>query len=237
VTTERYADGRYRDRNPTWHLEDSPWKAQHVLAMMRRHRVEPRSVCEIGCGAGEILRRLHDALPEETIFIGYEPSPQAYALARTRETARLRFSNGDVLRDEPRAFDLVLLIDVIEHLEDYFPLLRFARDRAGHTILHIPLDLSVQSVLRRGRLLKERDDVGHLHYFTRDVALRILSEAGLDPLEWCYTASAVQGPARSWKSSLARWPRRLLFALAPDLACRLLGGYSLLVLAAPRGDH
>jgi hypothetical protein len=28
-----------------------------------------------------------------------------------------------------------------------------------------------------------------------------------------------------------RWPRRLLYALSPDFAVRVVGGYSLLVLA------
>lgn len=54
-------------------------------------------------------------------------------------------------------------------------------------ILHIPLDLSVQTVLRKNGLVKRRDLYAHLHYFTKDIALRTLDELGYDVLDYFYT--------------------------------------------------
>src|SRR4051812_7694396 len=86
-----YEHGEYLEKNPSWHVEDSPWKAKQVLKMFGRNTLAPKSVCEVGCGAGEILNQLHGQLPPDVQFVGYEISPQAYAIAKHREKDRLSF--------------------------------------------------------------------------------------------------------------------------------------------------
>ena len=54
-----YENGRYFDKNPAWHTEDSPWKARQILSCLNRNHIRPKSVCEVGCGAGEVLSQLH----------------------------------------------------------------------------------------------------------------------------------------------------------------------------------
>ncbi len=81
----RYVGGEYLGHNPTWHVEDSAWKAEQILAALKRNGLHPATVCEVGCGAGEILSQLHARLPSHVVFTGYEISPQAHALALTRE--------------------------------------------------------------------------------------------------------------------------------------------------------
>jgi SAM-dependent methyltransferase len=104
-----YTSGEYLARNPTWHAEDSAWKASQVLGMLNRHGLRPRTVCEIGCGAGAVLRELHDRMDHQPSFVGYEVSPQAFKLAVSRSSERLTFRLGDVLKDDDR-FDLTLLM-------------------------------------------------------------------------------------------------------------------------------
>ena len=56
-----YTDGTYLEQNPNWHQGDSAWKAGHIQALLERNGItEPKSICEVGCGAGEILRVLSD---------------------------------------------------------------------------------------------------------------------------------------------------------------------------------
>jgi cyclopropane fatty-acyl-phospholipid synthase-like methyltransferase len=85
---------------------------------------KPHTVCEVGCGAGEILRQLMDP---GVRFVGYEISPQVHDLSRPRATDRLTFRLGDSLSDGGRpdaALDLVPAMDVVERVEDYFGFLR-----------------------------------------------------------------------------------------------------------------
>ena len=225
-----YKTGEYVERNPTYHVEDSAWKAGQVLRMIERHELRPKSVCEVGCGAGEILKQLQEILPAGTQFFGYEISPQAFALCETRANERLQFFCEDLLAGESKTFDLLLCLDVFEHVEDYFGFLRGLRDKASHKVFHIPLDLSVQWVWRRSPIMRGREQAGHLHYFTKETALATLQDAGYEVLDWFYTPGAIANP-RSVKAKLASWPRRLLSVLSEDLVVRVLGGYSLLVLA------
>ena len=123
------------------------------------------------------------------------------------------------------------MLDVLEHLEDYFTLLRGIKDRAEYKIFHIPLDLSVQTVLRRSGLTKVRDSYGHLHYFNKEIALSLLSELDYHVIDYYYTARAIEQPTRELIRNLLKLPRKLLFAIHQDLAASILGGWSLLVLA------
>jgi cyclopropane fatty-acyl-phospholipid synthase-like methyltransferase len=225
-----YRSGAYLEQNPSYHVEDSAWKAGEIVKMIEKHAVEPHSVCEVGCGAGEVLRQLQLKLPPDTMFFGYEISPQAFALCQTRENERLQFYCSDLLANKTAQFDLLLCIDVFEHVENYLGFLRELRGKATRTIFHIPLDLSAQWVSRRGPIMRERKQGGHLHYFTKETALATLEDCGYEVRDWCYTAGAIANP-RSVKAKLASWPRRLLSKVNQDLVVRVLGGYSLLVLA------
>jgi hypothetical protein len=103
-----YTGGAYLANNPTWHVEDSHWKATQVLRMMQRNGLRPRTVCEVGCGAGEILGQLQLSLATDCVFAGYEISPpQAFDLCRQRANDRLQFKlmplraeNDDYLSDQ-----------------------------------------------------------------------------------------------------------------------------------------
>lgn len=229
-----YQSGEYLEKNPRWHAADSPWKAAQILKMIRRQNLNPATVCEVGCGAGEILNRLHAELPAANFF-GYEVSPQAYEICSAKTKERLQFRLGDLLETEAR-FDLLLCIDVFEHVPDYLSFLERLRGRASRFIFHIPLDLSALSLLRPARLMKTRYGVGHLHMFTAETALAVLKDTGYETLDSFFTAGGLEleKNQKRLRTVLANLPRRVLGKFSPRLAARILGGYSLLVFAKPR---
>jgi SAM-dependent methyltransferase len=230
MATSLYIDGRYEALHPTWHSEDSAWKAQHVAEMLRLNRIAPATVCEIGCGAGGILQALQAQSPSNCNFIGYEISPQAYARCARHANDKLNFVYGDFLEEPPPNVDVLLCMDVVEHIEDYLGFLRRIRGSAQYKLFHVPLDLSLQGILR-GVPEAVRKSAGHLHYFTRKLFLNALRETGYQVVNWTYTGAAVDLPARSVAMACARYPRKLMFAVAPETTSLVLGGFSLLVLA------
>jgi predicted TPR repeat methyltransferase len=230
--TELYTEGAYLEQNPDWHAADSEWKATQILGMLERNDLRPASICEVGCGAGEILRQLHDRLEHLPSLFGYEISPQAFKLAVPRSTDRLTFRLGDFLEEPDSNFDLMLAIDVIEHVEDYRGFLRAVQARAPLTLLHIPLELSALAALRPSMLTAHRELLGHLHVFTDATALDMLESVGYEIVDWTFTAASSTQPMTG-KNRLLETMRRLVFPRAPTLASRLLGGYSMLVLARP----
>jgi SAM-dependent methyltransferase len=227
---EIYEGNQYADRNPTWHEEDSPWKAKHIENIIRKNKLSFGTICEVGCGTGEILLNLEKAFPT-THLSGYEISPHAYERAKLKETDTVKFHFGDFLEDKSLHFDIVVIADVIEHVEDYISFIKNLKTGGKYKIFHIPLDLSVQSVLRSWPILGLRESVGHLHYFFKETALATLRDCGYSIIDYQYTASRLELPNQAFSSRVMRLPRRLLYSVNEDFAVRLLGGYSLLVLA------
>jgi SAM-dependent methyltransferase len=225
-----YVDGEYLAKNPAWHTEESAWKARQILRMLERNRIAPKSVCDAGCGAGEVLKQLQVKLDKECVFHGYDISPQAIDLAKTRAGERLHFELGEPGQNADEFFDLLLVMDVIEHLPDYFSFLKKLKAKGRDKVFHIPLDLSAQTVLRKDGLLKRRDMYAHLHYFTKETALRTLLDSGYEVLDYFYTPRSIEFGMTTGQM-LLKLPRRVLFRMQQDFAVRLLGGYSLLVLA------
>lgn len=231
MPNELYTDGSYLARNPSWHVEDSGWKVDRVAEMLQRNALKPQTVGEVGCGAGEILRLMQERLLPAADFVGYEISPQAHALAQKREREGLRFVLGDITEDARARFDLLLVLDVIEHVDDPHTFLRGLRDRGDVLLLHVPLDLSSLSVARPRGLIAPHDELGHVHYFMKDTALQLIRDSGYRIDDWAYTYSAGTRAATSNRDRLLNGLRRGLAALDRDLAVRLLGGYSLMVVA------
>ncbi|MFA4845758.1 MAG: methyltransferase domain-containing protein [Patescibacteria group bacterium] len=227
----RYTSGDYLKRNPDWHEGDSPWKARQIKKILDQNNLRPSTVCEVGCGAGRVLSSLQELLDHDVQFVGYDISPQAIERAKTRQNDHLTFFCEDVLVNKPEQTDVLIMIDLIEHVEDYFSFLRAVKPLGTHKILHIPLDLSVQSLARMKPILNQRSQVGHIHYFTKEIALVMLAELGYQIIDSFYTGATIDLPAKSLKSRLMRLPRKLFFAMNQDLAVRYLGGYSLMILA------
>jgi SAM-dependent methyltransferase len=225
---EMYTRGAYLKKNPTWHVEESPWKAKNILRIMARNHIVPATICEVGCGAGEVLKLLQKNMNNKCMFWGYEISPQAFELCKTRANGGLCFELADIKQKKGAFFDIILVLDVVEHMEDYFSLLRDIKPKSRYKIFHIPLDLSVQTVLRSNPIIRGREQWGHIHYFTKEIALQMLKDVGYEVLDHFYTTE-LHGP--TIKGHFLRLLRRLFFTIHEDLAVRILGGYRLMILA------
>jgi cyclopropane fatty-acyl-phospholipid synthase-like methyltransferase len=225
-----YTDGGYLKKNPLWHIDESPFKVKQILRMIEKNHLQPKTICEVGCGAGEVLKLLQEMMDVACRFCGYDISPQALEMCKGRANERLQFKLADVGHENDTFFDVMLVLDVIEHVEDYFGLLNRIRSKSDLKIFHIPLDLSMQAVLRKRGLLKRRELFGHIQYFTKETALQTLRDVGYEILDYFYTPRSIELGDELVKR-IARLPRRVCFAIHQDLAVRILGGYSLLVLA------
>jgi hypothetical protein len=80
--------------------------------------------------------------------------------------------------------------------------------------------------------------VGHIHYFTKQLALSLLNESGYRIIDASYTRAVFTAPSRSWKMLIARPFRRLIYALfGKDRGVRLVGGETLIVLAQSQASY
>lgn len=89
-------------------------RRQRILKLMEA--LPKGNVIEIGCGAGTLL---HDLAARGFSCVGYEASPQAYALARYVHQKSPNVEIVDhITNDWQGNFDYVLAFEVLEHIED-----------------------------------------------------------------------------------------------------------------------
>jgi 2-polyprenyl-3-methyl-5-hydroxy-6-metoxy-1,4-benzoquinol methylase len=231
MTESLYLDGEYLKNHPNWHVEDSQWKAEKIKKILAKNNISPTTVCEIGCGAGEILNQMYSSSPASSSFVGYDISENAIELAKHRTKDRLRFIKEDLLLDDAARFDLLLIIDVFEHVEDYIGFLRKCREKAEYKIFHIPLDMTVQKIIRTEVLKDARQNVGHLHYFTKETALATLVDSGYQIVDSFYTPWGFELAQKTLLKKIFQLPFKIFYNINPDLAVRIMGGSSLIVLA------
>ena len=121
-----------------------------------------------------------------------------------------------------------MAIDVLEHVPQYETWFKKISSLAPRIVLHVPLDLSLRSVLSPQLLERERQSVGHIHFFTARRLKRFLQQNGCQILSAHYTNKYVECPPAlpRLKSRIGMAIRRLAHRLCPWGSALLLGGYS-----------
>jgi SAM-dependent methyltransferase len=221
-------NSEYLKLNPNYHLEDSRWKSLQILKCISRNNINLSRVADVGCGAGEILSILYDNLPESIIFEGYEISKDAYELSKVKEKDRLKFYNTDMLLNNVN-YDLLLMIDVFEHVKDYLSFLENLNQKSKYKLFHIPLDISVLAIFKND-FIKDRKKLGHLHYFNKNTAIATIEDSGMKVIDYFYTP-VFEVRNVTIRQKVVNLLRRLSFMINKDFSANLFGGYSLIILA------
>ncbi|MEY4892025.1 MAG: hypothetical protein RIQ34_637 [Bacteroidota bacterium] len=226
---EIYKDGTYLKNNPSWDMEDANYKTTHILKLLAKYNINAKSILDIGCGSGRILVELKNKLPLDSNFYGVDISPQAIELAKSINEANINIELRDITINKlSDKYDLTLVIDVIEHVEDYFKIIRELREVSNYTLFHIPLDLCIWSLFREKMLIESKQRVGHIHNFTEDFMKSILTDHGFEIISAIYTEPL--NKVKNFKQSIVEFLRKLLFTINPRFCSKTIGGMSLMVL-------
>lgn len=100
--------------------------------------VGPEQVLDAGCGEGETIERLGGLLPHPVTGVDLNAESVRFAAARLPED---RFESADLLAlpFDDDSFDLVLCLEVLEHIPDPRPALaELARVSSSDLILSVP---------------------------------------------------------------------------------------------------
>lgn len=231
-----YNDHTYLNNNPTWGEEDAPFKTNKIIQLLNRNHIYFETVCEIGCGSGEILVQLAAKFNEDVKFFGFDISKDAINIAKRKETNRIKFEHKDISEaTEKRFFDLLLVIDVIEHVDNYFRFLDNITSKGKYTIFHIPLDMCVWSLFREKMLIESKNRVGHIHNFTEEFIESILMDKGFKIIDKIYTEPTFA--TMSFKQRVINRIRKILFIIHKKFCTKTIGGYSILLLTENNAQH
>lgn len=106
-----------------------------------RSTIEPMqasSVLDAGCGEGETVARLRDALPKRIVAIDVDPTAVEFTARRFPKLEVSRASVYELPFDDD-AFDLVLCLEVLEHLDEPDrALAELVRVSSRHLVVSVP---------------------------------------------------------------------------------------------------
>jgi SAM-dependent methyltransferase len=141
---------------------------QRILELVRG--TGARRILDVGCGEGFTMRELREAGLQATM-VGVDFSPAALAWNQAHHMAQSPLNVADVqhLPFRDQGFDLVLCLEVLEHLPDSAlglrELLRVARDYVLVSVPHEPFFRGVNFL--RGKHLRDLgNDPEHLHNYS-----------------------------------------------------------------------
>jgi SAM-dependent methyltransferase len=159
--------------------------AGRALDRIERHLGAPGSLCDIGCWAGFLLS---EAERRGWQVEGVEPSDFAARLARERFGLRVQTGTIDAAELAPRAFDCVVMGDVIEHLPDPGAALdRVSALLRPGGVVYLALPDAGSRVARAMGARWWSVLPTHVQYFTRGSVARLLDTRGFT-VEWMGTA-------------------------------------------------
>lgn len=224
TSIDQYKDNTYLEKTGNWHADESDWKFEQMRPLL--DSIDFDTVADVGCGAGKIIENVAENYPVSKA-VGYDITPNVKQFW-TERTGEVEYREQNIL-DTKDEYDLLLLIDVFEHVENYYQFLRDLKEHSRYFIFHIPLDLFAIALITNN-LDQKKESVGHLHYFTKNSALSVLEDCGYKVREYNYTnAYAVSNTKLNKKSKLIRTVMEKI--LGKDLNSKVTGGYSLMVLA------
>ena len=169
-------------------------------AMMRRFLasldrmvdgLHPAAILEVGVGEGEILQRMMARFPEATA-LGLDLPDDELAAEWERRGLPTEFGDVSALRFGDAEFDLVMAIEVLEHVPDPdAALAELARVCRGVVVLSVPSE-PVWRIgnMARGRYLRQWGNTpGHVNHwgkrgFVRAVSRHFEVEDVASPLPW-----------------------------------------------------
>jgi len=223
-----YISDFYKEKNPDWHSSDSKFKLFEILKILKKNNINLKKICDIGCGSGNIIFNL-SKIYKESLLHGYEISPYAYKISKKKKNRNLIFFNKDI-NNINTFYDCSLCIDVFEHVDNYIGFLNKIKKISQYSIFHVPLDLSVQSIIRTRPIFYARKNVGHLHYFNKEILLEIFKDLDFEILDFHYTFNNNIYKSKSIIKIISAFCRNIFFKISPNFTAKYLGGYSIMIL-------
>ncbi|MEM1165370.1 MAG: class I SAM-dependent methyltransferase [Planctomycetota bacterium] len=227
----QYRSGRYWTEHADWLDSQRSLKAGDLLpgmeAALKTCDRRPVRVVDIGAGTGSVLATVCDLMSERIAGISfeqvaYEISPNAIERGRSyfpQIEFRERLFDGS-----EGEFEVAMLVDVFEHLENPWEMFRAVRQRASYCLVRQPL-IQGFGTFWRNAYRSQREGVGHIGLFTSRQFVDIAEACGWRPLHlelvplWNLSTTHKRGRTNPVK--------RLIHFLSPELASVVMSGYYL----------
>jgi predicted TPR repeat methyltransferase len=151
------------------------WKLKYLIEVAAD--LNPKNILEVGCAIGFMLDSLPFATPKEN-RVGIDISGKNILKAR-EIYPQINFFTGSLdefIAQNTEIFDLIVLSDILEHLEDDCATLSRCSSVGRHILLNLPLEKCAEYQNRKYGI---DDPEGHLRAYSAEDAFALIEKAGL----------------------------------------------------------
>ncbi|MEH1913987.1 class I SAM-dependent methyltransferase [Nostoc sp.] len=234
--SDHYTSGAYWLEHQN---SDSTYKVRLLESLLEKSQLSLSSTlkaAEIGCGQGAFLFPFANYLENQKIqckLLGYDISSQAILLAKEKNKHSedtLSFFIGSA-ENIPDGLDFIFCMDVLEHVENPWELLRSLSSKSKYLILHLPIEQSIGHMLMQSPSHSYKT-FRHIHFYSWETAKILFQESPFKLLNYQFTAASNVSLkiAASPMIRLLRLIRYFAYKFNPHLATMLGGGAVLLLL-------
>jgi 2-polyprenyl-3-methyl-5-hydroxy-6-metoxy-1,4-benzoquinol methylase len=151
------------------------WRLKVILRQLRRLELDGSAALkgfDVGCGRGAFQRQMHSAKP--WTIDGCDLNENAILLNHGHNGSALLYNVFDRRQDLKKKYNLVFLLDVLEHILEptaFLSAARFYMKSDGYLIINVP---SIPALYSKYDIA-----VGHIRRYTKDSLRSEISAAGL----------------------------------------------------------
>ena len=174
--TDIYNDDSYIEKNPTLHTEDSEFKFQNIKRFLNSVEVKNNriKVLDIGGGAGIIGKLVLDYFLENRIVVTFHSLDLSTQMLKTQLQNNPQINkiiNCSIDECPESNYDLVLMIDVIEHIEGKEDTAKILNKLGKNIIYNIPIEINFFDILKYLKSYfryykRQKLRWGHIHFFS-----------------------------------------------------------------------
>jgi SAM-dependent methyltransferase len=157
------------EKEAEWLKYGAVEKVNSIQELLKRNRIKPKSIIELGCGVGAVITECQRR-NLATRYTGVEYSSEALDYLR-RNSEGIESIQGDITAGDfhiSDTFDVLLLSHVLEHLEEPGIFLCAMKNSLKFSCALIEVPLEDLLFNRIKSLIRDRkiDKAGHVQFFT-----------------------------------------------------------------------
>jgi 2-polyprenyl-6-hydroxyphenyl methylase/3-demethylubiquinone-9 3-methyltransferase len=169
-----------------------------IMKIIREIRLPSHvKILDAGCGGGSLVHTLHNHLGFKNVY-GFDASESGISLGKNSfpELAENFFIHNacevKLPSTAPQSYDLVISMEVVEHLYDpktYLRNIYIWLKKGGFLILTIPYhgyikNLSIAILNKFDRHFDPLSEGGHIKFFSKKMLYSLLKDSGFKPMKF-----------------------------------------------------
>src|SRR3989344_1869663 len=161
----------------------SNWKVGKILTVLNQNKsIKVNSLLDFGCGPGNILSFLDKKMNLKRVY-GFDISKSMIKIAR-KNFPKAKYIISKDLADFSNKVDLVIFIDVLEHVPEPIKILKQASKISKYQFVKIPLENTLLRNMAKFIGLNKVSSEGHINFWHKDEFLDLLDESGFKVIDF-----------------------------------------------------